>query len=191
KEISKDIEKTFGTECEYAKKELLPVKSVGVQGDNRTYAHPLVVWGETDWEKLHAISLKATNNIRGINRVVLLLNENKSEKFILPEKSLYLTKERVDLIRKIDDIVNKEVKNSGIYEKIWQFPVVLLPLTDRSGKESVVLRPINSRDAMTLNFYRMKKEILDKIVQEISATGKISHIFFDITDKPPGTTEWE
>lgn len=189
--IQEKAEKIFGAEYEYIHKKLLPIKSVGVQGDNRTYAHPLVIWGETDWEKLHAISLKTTNNIHEINRVMLLLNGDKSEKFALPEESVYLTKERADLAREVDDVVSSVIKNSGIYEKIWQFPVVLLPLTDGRGKESIVLRPINSRDAMTLNFYRMEKEILDEIVEKISATGKISHIFYDITDKPPGTTEWE
>lgn len=171
--------------------ELLPVKSVGVQGDNRTYAHPVAVWKENDWKNLADISSRTTNSIRGINRVILLLNSKGRNDFILPKESLYLTPERIEVLRKIDNIVNQTVKEHGIYDEIWQFPVVLLPLTDGSGKESIVLRPINSRDAMTLNFYQMEKSILEEIKSRIEKTGLVSHIFYDITDKPPGTTEWE
>lgn len=189
--VKEEIEKIYGEEFDYIKKKLLPIKSVGVQGDNRTYAHPLAVWGENDWEKLHRLSVRTTNSIRGINRVILLLNNKENNDFQLLQSSTYLTRERIKILREMDGIVNEIVQKAGIYDNIWQFPVVLIPLTDGSKKESIVLRPINSRDAMTLNFYRMEKEIIDEIVEKISSTGKISHIFYDITDKPPGTTEWE
>ena len=164
-----------------------------MQGDNRTYAHPLAVWGDTDWEKLDALASQVTNAIKGLNRVILLLNPPVEHKidFKLPDRDVYISRERIELLRQIDDIVTNIIKRAGVYDNIWQFPVVLLPIVDEQGRESIVLRPFNSRDVMTATFYRMDKKILDQIGQTILATGKISYLFYDITNKPPGTTEWE
>lgn len=170
---------------------VLPIKSVGVQGDNRTYAHPLAIWGENDWKKLDDISVSITNNFPGINRVILLLNPAEKNSFQKPDQDFFLSRERVETLREIDSIVSRHLERSGLYGKIWQFPVVLVPITDGSGKESVVLRPVNTRDAMTLDFYRIPKAILKKITRDILKTGKVFYVFYDITNKPPGTTEWE
>ncbi|MCX6762101.1 MAG: glutamine-hydrolyzing GMP synthase [Candidatus Moranbacteria bacterium] len=192
---------------------LLPIRSVGVQGDNRTYAHPLAIWKESAcpltnnskalnspisfdigvgaWKKLDQISSNTTNSIREINRVVLLLNPSKKADFQLVPKGAYLTKERIETLREIDAIVTKNIQETKLYDQIWQFPVVLIPITDKTGKESIVLRPVNTRDAMTLNFYQMEKAILKKMTTDILATGRISYVFYDLTNKPPGTTEWE
>lgn len=190
-DIEGQVEKIYSEKFPDIYRSLLPVKSVGVQGDNRTYAHPLAVWGENDWERLADISAKTTNSIRGINRVILLLNPKNKQVFRLSKKSRYLTSERTCLLRKIDAIANEIIRKHGIYDEIWQFPVVLIPLTDDTDKESIVLRPINSRDAMTLNFFRIKRTILKELVEKIYQTNEVSHIFYDLTDKPPGTTEWE
>lgn len=171
--------------------ELLSVKSVGVQGDNRTYAHPLAVWGEKNWKKLDHIATLTANSLREANRVILLLNPKKENKFLLPANSLFLMRERIGLLREIDDIVTRIIKKHKIYDDIWQFPVVLVPILNEEGKESIVLRPFWSRDAMTTNFYQMKKNVLDEIIAKIKSTNKISHIFYDVTNKPPGTIEWE
>ena len=171
---------------------ILPIKSVGVQGDNRTYAHPLVVWGERDWNALDEISSDTTNAVKGINRVIVLLNPPAQQTDLkLSERNLYLTRERVAVACAIDDIVMRAVSNNGLYDKIWEFPVVLIPLVDEKGCESIVLRPINTRDLMTVNFYRMDTKLLADIVKEILATKKISYVFYDVTNKPPGTVQWE
>lgn len=183
KKILKDYKKL--------KYEVLPLKSVGVQGDNRTYAHPLVIWNESNWNTMDKISVLSTNSLREINRVVLLLNPKEKNTFQVPKKDFFLTRNRIETLKIVDDIVSKHIKKSGLYNKIWQFPVVLVPISDKTGKESVVLRPVNTRDAMTLDFYRIPKNILKKITEDIVATKKISHVFYDITNKPPGTTEWE
>lgn len=170
----------------------LPIKSVGVQGDNRTYAHPLAVWGNDDWDNLTEISSTITNANKEINRVVLFLNKKtETPEFYLPKESVYLSKDRIDLLREVDQIVSDVMREENIYLDIDQFPVVLVPICDKEGRESIVLRPINTRDFMTLHFYQMQKTVLEKIVGRIEATEKVGHIFFDITNKPPGTTEWE
>jgi GMP synthase (glutamine-hydrolysing) len=171
---------------------LLPLKSVGVQGDNRTYAHPLAVWGETNWNKLDKFASSVTNTIHGINRVILLLNTTaKKPAFFQPNKLSDLNQERIATLQEIDHIVMNIIKENSLYNEIWQFPVVLIPITDKDGRESIVLRPFNTRDVMTFTFYQMQKKIVKKITEAILATGKISYVFYDITNKPPGTTEWE
>ncbi|PIR93133.1 glutamine-hydrolyzing GMP synthase [Candidatus Falkowbacteria bacterium CG10_big_fil_rev_8_21_14_0_10_43_10] len=170
--------------------QILPIKSVGVQGDNRTYAHPAVIWGENNWNRLNKISTQITNSVKEVNRVLLrLLPKNVPKECRLHETCL--TPERIRLLQKIDAIVNRIISASGLYGEIWQFPVVLIPYGAADRPESVVLRPIISREAMTANFARLDNEVVNKIVEEISATDKISNIFYDITNKPPGTIEWE
>jgi GMP synthase (glutamine-hydrolysing) len=82
--------------------------------------------------------------------------------------------------------------------EIWQFPVVLVPFGFAQGrpfgadnKESIVLRPVSSQEAMTARFFPLPEEVLKKIVLRIQALNKISFIFLDVTNKPPGTIEWE
>ncbi len=193
KATERETGKLFEKEYPGISHKLLPLRSVGVQGDSRTYAHPLVVWGEHDWEKLDGLSSNVTNTIRKINRVIVAPQIKKNEKpeFVLPKKNKYITRDRIALLQEIDAIVNKAILDEGIYDDIWQFPVVLIPILDKKGKESIVLRPFNSRDVMTFNFYRMAPNILNKIIGAITRTGKISYVFYDITNKPPGTTEWE
>lgn len=213
KNISRKLDSFFRKNFPSVSYALLPVRSVGVQGDNRTYAHPLAVWGinphtkdakyiesakrgdcfgvGASWKKLAQISRTVTNSIKGINRVIFLLNPKKENIFLAQKKDFELSKERIDLLRNIDSIVNKKIEKLRIYQNIWQFPTVMIPITDKSEKESIVLRPINSRDAMTLNFYEMEKKAIKEITKAIEEDGRISHIFYDITDKPPGTVEWE
>ena len=168
---------------------VLPIRSVGVQGDNRTYAHPLVIWGESDWTKLDTLSSHITNTNHNINRVLLCLNPQPDD--ITGElQTAFLTPERVELLRHIDALVNKEIIAAKLSGAIWQFPVVLIPF-GAGEKESIVLRPIISEEAMTAHFARLPKNLLQSIVDKILATNKISYVFYDITNKPPGTIEWE
>jgi GMP synthase (glutamine-hydrolysing) len=188
---NKKINKILNGNNEKINFEIIPIKSVGIQGDNRTYAHPLAISGILDWNKLDTLSSKITNNIKCINRVLLLLNPENKKSFSAPINNLFLSKERIKLLQEIDNIVMKTIKENKLYSKIWQFPVVLIPITNNNNKESIVLRPIVSLDAMTADFYKMNKKILKLLTKKILNTKKISHIFYDITHKPPGTIEWE
>ena len=170
--------------------QLLPIRSVGVQGDNRTYAHPIVFTEHADWETLDAQASAITNKERAINRALLLLNPENGHTFELPSKARTLTQDRIKLLQDIDAIVHQEIKQAGLYNNIWQFPVVLVPI-GHTHFESIILRPVESREAMTANFYRMPHNILERMVKKIIATKKIDYIFYDITNKPPGTIEWE
>jgi len=83
-----------------------------------------------------------------------------------------------------------KLRKHKIYAQIWQFPVVLAPLTIGGG-ETIILRPIESREAMTVNFYQMKKSVLKDITKGILKIPGIDLVLYDVTNKPPGTIEWE
>ena len=167
----------------------LPVKSVGVQGDARTYAHPAVVFGERDYSKLEQVSTALTNVVKGINRVVYGLHIEGDKSYKLIEG--YCTKDRLDKLRKIDHIVTEAINKTGEYSAIWQMPVVLLPLVNSNGDETVVLRPITSQEAMTARFFPLSTEAIDMIIAGAKEVDGIGDIFLDISNKPPGTIEWE
>ncbi len=169
---------------------ILPLKSVGVQGDNRTYAHPLALWNEDNWGKLNLLSTQITNQFKEINRCLLLLSDQESLAQSSPREA-YLTTERISLLQEIDNIVNQIIKSKELYDKIWQFPVVLIPFGSDKKPESIVLRPVVSAEAMTANFARLNKDVANEMTEQILAFGKIANVFYDITNKPPGTIEWE
>lgn len=171
---------------------VLPIKSVGVQGDGRTYRHALAVFSDQSFVVTDDIVQLATdvpNREADINRVLLCTSHAEPMDFVF--SSGYITKERADLLREADAIVDAEVRSADLYEAIWQFPVVLLPFGTTDGGQSVVLRPIASTDAMTANAVVLQEEVLESITTNLMAISGIDAVFLDLTNKPPGTIEWE
>ena len=163
---------------------ILPIKSVGVQGDERTYRHPVVLMEETSWDVLGDLAPKITNKVHEINRVLYLVSEKLED---IEVQDCYITKERLDKLREADDIAMNALRHHGLYDEIWQMPTVLIPV----GKnESIVLRPVLSKEAMTAEFARIEMKIVKEIAEEIMKLG-FDQVFYDITNKPPGTIEWE
>lgn len=168
---------------------VVPVRSVGVQGDSRTYAHPAAVDGNLDWERLELLSTDITNEIDGINRVIVKIGGGSLKP--LTSKPATLTKDRLELNREADHSAMQVLREHGLYEHIFQMPVVLLPVSTGGAMECVVIRPLESSDVMTARFYRMPEESVREIAHRILALGSIEYVFYDVTNKPPGTFEWE
>lgn len=173
---------------------ILPVKSVGVQGDARTYKHPLLIQLPKGiprkWAVLEKISTEITNRFTQINRVLLRLHPRGIVQ--MKVKPGYITKDRIELLQKADYRVNQFIKYHKIYRDIWQFPTVLVPLSlNNSNGECIVLRPIMSQEAMTASFYQMEWKWVDELTDGFREIPEIDGIFYDITNKPPGTIEWE
>lgn len=170
---------------------ILPIQSVGVQGDARTYRNPLAIWshgGSADFTRLEAVSTALTNRCAAINRVCLLLSPQKLHAAKLMPATL--TERRVKLLQTLDDIVMSWVKKHKLAREMWQFPTVLAPLSINGiKKEAVILRPVCSEEAMTANFYKMDGKILKGLVSKLQP--HVSAVFYDVTNKPPGTIEWE
>ena len=182
---------------------ILPLRSVGVQGDGRTYAHPAVLTiGDDDsavmptddtsgvgWEALEKVSTELTNVVPEINRVILQLGPGHW----LPQrlKTAYLTRGRLDLLRQADDLVMRGLERHGLMEQVTQMPTVLLPLSSDGTQESVVLRPISTDDFMTARFDHLPKAYLEEVTAALLQLDGIEAVYYDVTHKPPGTVEWE
>jgi GMP synthase (glutamine-hydrolysing) len=88
-------------------------------------------------------------------------------------------------------VVRRLSHESGYDRKVWQFPVILIPLGAEGAPDSVVLRPVDSVDGMTAQSVPMDRELLGKICAGILEIEGIAGVFYDLTHKPPGTIEWE
>ena len=202
-EISKVQLEMFCEKCsENLEKYILPVKSVGVQGDFRTYRFPSVIsFAKTEngfyhlpkkWEKLEAASSQITNSASFINRTIIRLWQNPSVKDeALKLQEGYCTKYRLDQTRDADDIVLTALHKSGWYNKIFQHLTINLPYASSKERCSFVLRPLCSEDVMTARFAQLPQNLLMDIVQELSKLPYVDAIFFDLTNKPPATFGWE
>jgi GMP synthase (glutamine-hydrolysing) len=164
---------------------VIPVNSVGVLGDARSYA-PVLAIDALELER----ATELTNRIAGINRVVAAV----STRIPLAEmqvRACSLTAERIALLRRADAIVRRISHESGYDHQVWQFPVILIPLGSRDAPESVVLRPVHSVDGMTAQAVKMPPELLRRMCAELMDVPGIGGVFYDLTHKPPGTIEWE
>jgi GMP synthase (glutamine-hydrolysing) len=110
-----------------------------------------------------------------------------------------ITPERVALLQEADDIVVREIKAAGLYQRIWQSFAVLLPVKSvgvmgdqRTYAYTCAIRAVHSEDGMTADWvplpYDLLQKISSRIVNEIHG---INRVVYDITSKPPGTIEWE
>ncbi|MCK9239551.1 glutamine-hydrolyzing GMP synthase [Desulfocurvus sp.] len=110
-----------------------------------------------------------------------------------------ITRERLDILRRADRIVQAELRATDWYRKVWQGFAVLLPLKTvgvmgdgRTYEHVVALRIVDSVDAMTADWTRLPSEILarmsNRIINEVKG---VNRVVFDISSKPPGTIEWE
>ncbi len=171
--------------------EILPVESVGVQGDYRTYAHPcLVRWPagrEFSWEALDTLSTTLTNRFRGANRVVLEVGRSHEAPYTLIRA--HCDRERLDLLRRVDEICTSFLYAEKLYASVWQMPVVLLPL-NLGNKPVIVIRPVVSSEAMTARFATLPFAPIRALWDELRRA-EIGALLYDITHKPPGTIEWE
>ena len=110
-----------------------------------------------------------------------------------------LTRERLDTLREADAIFREELKKAGLYAGIWQAFCVLLPVKSvgvmgdsRTYGEAVVLRAVNSQDAMTAEWSRIDYDVLDRVSKRIcNEVRGINRVVMDVTSKPPATIEWE
>ncbi len=106
-----------------------------------------------------------------------------------------VTEEKLEIIRKADAIVTDELKDI----KLWQAFAVFTGIKttgvrgdNRAYGETIAIRAIEAKDAMSANFAKLPYELLDKISTRIvNEIPEINRVVYDITNKPPATMEWE
>lgn len=171
---------------------VVPVRTVGVQGDERSYSQLLAVDGPADAEAAGALARRITNEHRTINRVAqVAFRRDGAGVAGLAIWPATLTRERVALLREADQEVTRIVRARGLYDAIWQFPVAMLPLGSAAGRETIVLRPVNSRDGMTADFARLPLAVVDEIAAGLARLSRVDAVLYDVTNKPPATIELE
>jgi GMP synthase (glutamine-hydrolysing) len=111
-----------------------------------------------------------------------------------------VTKERLELLRDADFILQDEIRSAGLYRELWQSFCVLpaglrtvgVQGDERSYGYVVVIRAVTSDDAMTADWARLPYDLLEKIASRmINEIPQVNRVTLDITSKPPGTIEWE
>ena len=110
-----------------------------------------------------------------------------------------VTRDRLDLLRKADVIVEEEIRKAGLYRDIWQAFAVLLPIRtvgvmgdERTYEHVIALRAVHSQDGMTADWVRLPYDVLATISSRIANEVKgVNRVVYDISSKPPSTIEWE
>lgn len=185
---------TFG-EGKYAVT-LIPVRTVGVQGDGRSYSYLAGITGEPNWPELQKIARMIPKKVHKVNRVAYFFGDKISGpvKDITPT---HITKATLEQLRQADDIVNTLLHKHQLTKVISQVPVVLFPAAfGVKGNRSIGIRTIITKDFMTGVPALPGKDLAVEIVQEMATrilkeVPGISRVAYDLTSKPPGTTEWE
>ncbi|HLC75680.1 MAG TPA: glutamine-hydrolyzing GMP synthase [Candidatus Peribacterales bacterium] len=181
----------------------LPILSVGVQGDSRSYKHPLAVFLQkpfSDLRSIHGLATAIPNTHKQINRVLVCVSHQKVPEFIFTPTTI--TRDLAETLREADHIVSREMREEGLEDKIWQFPVILIPIgvkkegrlagcSSTSEGRSIVLRPVESQEAMTANAFHLTEKFLVRVTKKILEIEGIDMVFYDVTNKPPATIEWE
>jgi GMP synthase (glutamine-hydrolysing) len=109
------------------------------------------------------------------------------------------TKERLDVLREADYILQEEIRKAGLYRELWQSFCVLPDIRtvgvqgdERTYGYVVVVRAVTSDDAMTADWARLPYDLLETIASRmINELREVNRVVLDITSKPPGTIEWE
>ena len=110
-----------------------------------------------------------------------------------------ITDEKLDILRKSDFILRDEIAKAGLDRSIWQYFTVFTGIRSvgvmgdqRTYDYAIGVRAVTSTDAMTVEFAELPYDLLRTISNRIIAeTPHVNRVMFDITDKPPGTIEWE
>lgn len=110
-----------------------------------------------------------------------------------------ITPEKIQLVQEADFIYIQEMRNFGLYDKIWQAATILLPVKtvgvmgdERTYEFTIALRAVHSTDGMTADWYPLPYEFMAKVSNRIINSVKgINRVVYDISSKPPATIEWE
>lgn len=184
---------------------LLPIKSVGVQGDQRSYSYVVGLSSQeepTEWNDLMILAKIIPRICHNINRVCYIFGDPVT----FPVQDItptFLTSNVLSTLRQADYVAHKVLKASNHMNTLSQMPIIMIPIHfDRdvvsrqpSCQRSIVIRTFITQDFMTgipaTPNVHLPLEVIKKMVAEIQGVPGISRVLYDLTPKPPGTTEWE
>lgn len=177
---------------------VVPVKTVGVQGDQRSYRYLALAAGphgggleDADWDGLGRLGNRLANRFNFVNRTGYVLNHRAIPSGI-DHHPTYIAEETVDLLRELDAIVTRHLTLPTISQAF----AVLLPI-GRDGAYSVAVRTFVTDDFMTGRPARVGQEVPLDVVERLSAeiaerfSDRVDLVVWDVTSKPPATVEWQ
>eukprot|EP00401_Gymnodinium_catenatum_P062480 CAMPEP_0117559516 /NCGR_PEP_ID=MMETSP0784-20121206/53403_1 /TAXON_ID=39447 /ORGANISM="" /LENGTH=684 /DNA_ID=CAMNT_0005356901 /DNA_START=56 /DNA_END=2110 /DNA_ORIENTATION=+ len=182
---------------------LLPFKTVGVQGDGRTYSYPCVLSSAAppNWPLLIEFARLIPKVCHNVNRVCYAFGGPARGPYtrITPT---FPGRGALDQLRAADAVVNHALIEHGLTTKLSQVPVVSFPVdfsshsSTTTTQRSIAIRTFITNDFMTgvpaePGTDYMPSEVLAQMVEGISRVPGVSRVVYDLTSKPPGTTEWE
>lgn len=177
---------------------LLPIRSVGVGGDERSHLQVAAIeHANLSPEQLVKLGADLPAHFRDtVNRVVYALSAGTLNKHA--QVQTLLSADARAQLRQADRIVFEEMRVANLLERIKQFPVILLPLSFDSqlNHRSIVLRPVMTSTFMTVQAMLPGRDLPEHFLNKLSKrivteVEGISQVFLDLTNKPPATTEWE
>ncbi|GAC1458984.1 MAG: glutamine-hydrolyzing GMP synthase [Gemmatimonadaceae bacterium] len=110
-----------------------------------------------------------------------------------------ISEEKLSVLRNVDAIYLDEIRDAGLYEKIWQAFAVLLPVRSvgvmgdgRTYENVAALRAVTSTDGMTADWFAFPYDVLARISNRvINEVRGVNRVVYDVSSKPPATIEWE
>jgi GMP synthase (glutamine-hydrolysing) len=148
-----------------------------------------LISGRYDETAIAEMAPVITNAIRDVNRVAYwVAGKGPLDEFAV--EPISLSRKGLDLLREADAIVREMLLTYDTKKKIWQCPVVMLPLL-RNGEGTVAIRPVESNDGMTAQYSKLPPGFLGDLGRRLLQVTGIGALIYDVTNKPPATIEWE
>ncbi|MCK4589477.1 MAG: glutamine-hydrolyzing GMP synthase [Nanoarchaeota archaeon] len=174
---------------------LLPVKTVGVQGDARTYSHMVMLRGQKDWENIREAAKRIPTKVHAVNRIVYEIGRDELKRnYIDTPIETKVNKETFELWQDIEAEGKRILEKYGFYNKMSQtiFAIVGADVYD-TKERTVVCRFVETDDFMTVSpivpdGVKLSWECLEEMAKVFKEKYKISATVYDVTDKPPATT---
>lgn len=183
---------------------LLPIQSVGVQGDCRSYSHVLALSSDQEienWKDLFRLAKLIPKICHNVNRVCYVFG--KAVQFPVHDITpTYLTPTVIETVQEADYIAQTILHENNYSKAVAQMPVIIIPIHfDRdiatkscSSQRSIVIRTFITEDFMTgipaIPDVHLPLDIIKKMVTDIEKVPGVSRVLYDLTSKPPSTTEW-
>lgn len=183
------------------------IESISVKGPSATIKSHHNVGGLPDYMKLKVVEpLKSLfkDEVRRVGKA-LNMKQELLGRHPFPGPGLGIrilsdvTREKVRILQEVDHIFIKGLKESGLYDKVWQAGAMLTPVQsvgvmgdERTYEHMVALRAVSSTDGMTADWSHLPYEFLAEISNAIINRVKgVNRVVYDISSKPPATIEWE
>ena len=183
------------------------IESVSVKGPSATIKSHHNVGGLPDYMKLKIVEPLKTlfkDEVRRVGRS-MDIKEDLIGRHPFPGPGLAIrilsdiTPEKVRVLQEVDNIFIQGLKDSNLYDKVWQAGAMLLPIQsvgvmgdERTYENVIALRAVESTDGMTADWSHLPYELLADISNSIINSVKgVNRVVYDISSKPPATIEWE